>query len=464
MAKKNKSPSKSKLPNNGGGGKSSSNGVTASTKKTNSGLSSSSPWNVFHIVVALISLCLGIIAPSILSGDGNSGSPQQQRSRRGLFQQNPDGGDNTQSFQPKFICDERALGEYLHDVPIKGLHVVCAQNGKFTFYREAQIGNSNTITIEKEDNHNNNIPDWGSLKPYLISNLLLTSEDELHQPWAVFSPAGHRLLLENSPPDANIDLLGDLGMFLVFQGGQWLWPGVRKGYTRTIRLDDGNNATLETLSLFPLVISVKGFLSDEECTYIQKRAEPDMKHSVVSLMDHDKGREDADFRTSQTTFLSSTNSPPLQEIDDRTASLVRMPRAHQEHVQVLRYGHTQNYVTHHDYFHPNLYSQDPKTLTLIQNGRRNRMATVFWYLSDVEEGGHTVFPRFDKGPQPPKADTWDIGLKVKPERGKVIIFYSMTPDGELDEYSLHGAAPVGKDNIKWAANKWVWNMPMGYTK
>ena len=86
------------------------------------------------------------------------------------------------------------------------------------------------------------------------------------------------------------------------------------------------------------------------------------------------------------------------------------------------------------------------------------MATVFWYLTDVAEGGETVFPRVDKGPAPPNGQTFHHGLKVKPERGKVIIFYSMTFDGELDPYSLHGAAPV-KEGIKWAANKWIWNMP-----
>jgi len=53
------------------------------------------------------------------------------------------------------------------------------------------------------------------------------------------------------------------------------------------------------------------------------------------------------------------------------------------------------------------------------------------------------------------------GLKVKPEMGKVIIFYSLHANGVEDEYSLHGACPVIA-GTKWAANKWVWNAPMGY--
>jgi prolyl 4-hydroxylase len=50
---------------------------------------------------------------------------------------------------------------------------------------------------------------------------------------------------------------------------------------------------------------------------------------------------------------------------------------------------------------------------------------------------------------------------VKPEKGKVIIFYSMRPDGQTDGYSLHGACPV-LNGTKWAANKWVWNERVSY--
>jgi prolyl 4-hydroxylase len=54
-------------------------------------------------------------------------------------------------------------------------------------------------------------------------------------------------------------------------------------------------------------------------------------------------------------------------------------------------------------------------------------------------------------------------LKVKPEKGKVIIFYNMLPNGKGDPLSLHGACLVEK-GIKWAANKWIWNHPMMFVE
>lgn len=111
-----------------------------------------------------------------------------------------------------------------------------------------------------------------------------------------------------------------------------------------------------------------------------------MKYSGVSLKDADKGRPASDWRTSQSTFLNAGNDAILKNIEHRTASLTRVPRTHQEYVQVLRYGTNEKYDAHHDYFDPRSYRSDPNTLNLIQHGKRNRFATVFWYLTTVDEG------------------------------------------------------------------------------
>ena len=39
------------------------------------------------------------------------------------------------------------------------------------------------------------------------------------------------------------------------------------------------------------------FLLEEECRHIRDKADPHMKPSPVSLMDHDKGKPDTNWRT-----------------------------------------------------------------------------------------------------------------------------------------------------------------------
>ncbi|RYH18250.1 2OG-Fe(II) oxygenase [archaeon] len=71
-----------------------------------------------------------------------------------------------------------------------------------------------------------------------------------------------------------------------------------------------------------------------------------------------------------------------------------------------------------------------------------RILTFFLYLSDVEEGGETSFP--------------NLNIKVKPARGKAILWPSVTNTNLLvqDSRTNHAALPVVK-GVKYAANSWI---------
>ena len=80
----------------------------------------------------------------------------------------------------------------------------------------------------------------------------------------------------------------------------------------------------------------------------------------------------------------------MARLDLRIENLTGVDRNHFEDLQVLRYLNGQFYDHHHDAFDPADYaSQAPS----YEWGHKNRLLTVFWYLSDVESGGHTAFPR-----------------------------------------------------------------------
>ncbi len=46
------------------------------------------------------------------------------------------------------------------------------------------------------------------------------------------------------------------------------------------------------------------------------------------------------------------------------------------------------------------------------------------------------------------------GAFVRPRRGDAILFFSLKPDGQMDEKSLHGGCPVIRGS-KWSATKWM---------
>lgn len=434
------------------------------------------PWG--SLAVAFLSLVLGILTPPLMNAPRVV--PDEMRAvpvstpttnRRTVKEQGQEAvaQDTSAGEEESFpVCSEERLKEFWHEKRVPGFHIACVEapgnSLELKFYKG---GTREVTTVDMP------LPvSWPKLQEQFETELSLPKADILHQPWAIFSAEGERLVEEDAKEETNgmytAIMASTYGMVLVFEGGQFLWPGVQIGFQRNVSLysimppgsvvmkDKHRTATLETLSLIPLVLSVSGFLSDDECDFIQTTAAPTMEYSEVTLMDKDMGRPASDFRTSQTGFLQ-TNDEMLRDIDFRTASLVRVPVDHQEHIQILRYYEGQKYDSHHDYFDPQLYKNDPATLDLIKNGRRNRFATVFWYLSDVEKGGETVFPRFNRRREMSMKDC-SGGLKVKPEKGKVIIFYSMTPNGMVDPYSLHGACPV-ESGLKWAGNKWIWNEP-----
>ncbi|TMW61614.1 hypothetical protein Poli38472_010677 [Pythium oligandrum] len=129
-------------------------------------------------------------------------------------------------------------------------------------------------------------------------------------------------------------------------------------------------------------------------------AMPHLKPSGVTLIDGHENRPPTDWRTSTTYFFPSSSHQVVQDIDRRTEDLVKVPMSHQENVQVLRYEETQKNDHHTDYFPAHRHRKSPSLLKNIEYGYKNRMITVFWYMSDVAKGGHTIFPRASGLPQP----------------------------------------------------------------
>ncbi|XP_050229923.1 probable prolyl 4-hydroxylase 10 [Mercurialis annua] len=214
--------------------------------------------------------------------------------------------------------------------------------------------------------------------------------------------------------------------------------------------DDGGKGErwAEVISWEPRAFVYHNFLTKEECEYLINLAKPNMQKSTV--VDNETGKsKDSRVRTSSGTFLQRGRDKKIREIEQRIADFAFIPVEHGEGLQVLHYEIGQKYEPHFDYF-----SDEFNT----RNGGQ-RIATVLMYLSDVEEGGETVFPaakgNFSAVPWWNElSECGKKGLSVKPKMGDALLFWSMNPDASLDPSSLHGGCAVIKGN-KWSATKWM---------
>ena len=301
-----------------------------------------------------------------------------------------------------------------------------------------------------------------------------------HQPAALFTLGGARL---ESADDVARAAQAQRGL-LLFEGGQWLWPAAHVGQEHAVHFPPvesgvsngedggggeegggggsrGTSVRLRVLSVRPRVLQVDDFLTDAECEHIIGLSSTHMFASGVAMKADDAkaGHSADEYRTSTQYSLAPSQTDVLLGLSRRVQLLTRLPITHVEQIQVLRYLTSQHYSAHHDFFDPGDYGSATFSNAKERGLASNRLATVFFYLNDVEEGGETGFPRAGGGETPRdfRACHQPGWLNVRPRKRRVVIFYSMLPSGEFDHYSLHAGCDVGQNFTKWAANFWIWN-------
>jgi len=189
------------------------------------------------------------------------------------------------------------------------------------------------------------------------------------------------------------------------------------------------------LSKSPEIYVCEHFLSDQECDHIIRLAQPHLARSEVadtkslgSLTDY--------RRTSQGMWIQGgLVDSVVKAIQQRIAQVTEVPEQNCEDFQVLHYDLGGEYQPHYDYFD----TTTPGGLFHANRGGQ-RMATFMIYLADTEEGGETIFPR--------------AKIKIQPQKGKAVMFFSVDSNGKEDPMSFHGGAPVLKGE-KWIMTRWM---------
>ncbi|XAR51344.1 Procollagen-proline dioxygenase [Bertholletia excelsa] len=211
--------------------------------------------------------------------------------------------------------------------------------------------------------------------------------------------------------------------------------------------DSVTSIPFQILSWNPRALYFPKFATVEQCKSIIKLAEPQLRPSTLAYRKGDTAENTKGIRTSSGMFISGYQDETgiLDLIERKIARATMLPRSHGEPFNILRYKTGQKYDSHYDAFNPAEYG--PQT--------RQRVASFLLYLTDVEEGGETMFPLED-GLDLNKSYNYSdcIGLKVMPRRGDGLFFYSLFPNGTIDPRSIHGSCPVRKGE-KWVATKWI---------
>jgi len=186
----------------------------------------------------------------------------------------------------------------------------------------------------------------------------------------------------------------------------------------------------------PPVVTIEGFLDGAACDALRAAASDGKGYEVPSKT---FSADTAGHRTSTSWFLNFRDCQAFVKQALRLMPEIRL--AQMEEPQVVRYSFGQKFGWHGDALPKQLLAAD-----LSDGGQR--IATLLVYLNDVENGGSTVFKDLGLDGKP---------LKVKPEKGKALLFFPSNRAGEPDDRTEHQAEPALDE--KWIAQMWIHEAP-----
>jgi len=186
----------------------------------------------------------------------------------------------------------------------------------------------------------------------------------------------------------------------------------------------------EILHIKPRIVIYHKVMTEAEISKMKELAVPKLHRSGVFSVSA-AGNAYTDYRTSQSAWIDDAEDPLIARLSQRAKAMTNLTLDTVEMFQVLNYGIGGHYEPHFDFARPNEIAFDAY--------RGNRIATVIYYMSDVNAGGRTVFNT--------------IGVGSPPERGSCIVWFNLLHNGEGDYKTKHAGCPVLSGN-KWVVNKW----------
>ncbi|XP_046405340.1 prolyl 4-hydroxylase subunit alpha-1 [Ischnura elegans] len=204
----------------------------------------------------------------------------------------------------------------------------------------------------------------------------------------------------------------------------------------------------EEAYLKPRIVIYHDVIYDSEMETIKKLAQPKFRRATVQ--NYKTGElETANYRISKSAWLKAEDDPKIAAVNQRVEDLTGLTVETAEELQVVNYGIGGHYEPHFD------FARREEKNAFKSLGTGNRIATILFYMSDVHQGGATVFPAL-------KVALW-------PRKGAAAFWFNLHRSGEGDFLTRHAACPV-LTGSKWVSNKWFhevgqeFKRPCGLTK
>ncbi|EEZ97484.1 Prolyl 4-hydroxylase subunit alpha-2-like Protein [Tribolium castaneum] len=183
----------------------------------------------------------------------------------------------------------------------------------------------------------------------------------------------------------------------------------------------------------PDIFIFRDVLADSEIATIKRMAQPRFKRATVQNTDTGE-LEIAQYRISKSAWLKEEEHKHIADVSQRVSDMTGLTMSTAEELQVVNYGIGGHYEPHFD------FARRDERNAFKSLGTGNRIATVLFYMSDVEQGGATVFP--------------SIQVSLWPQKGSAAFWYNLHPSGDGDKMTRHAACPV-LTGSKWVSNKWI---------
>nr|XP_017030873.1 prolyl 4-hydroxylase subunit alpha-2-like [Drosophila kikkawai] len=198
---------------------------------------------------------------------------------------------------------------------------------------------------------------------------------------------------------------------------------------------------VEELNLEPPINMYHNLINEKEISVLKNLSSAHLKRSQFVTEDNTLVKDFSNLRTCKTMRLQeNVNEKLLKNLNQRITDATGLSVLESEELQLTNYGIGGHLYEHQDASF-NLSSE------FWNSG--NRVITALFYLSDVAQGGETLFPHLD--------------LRVHTQKGSLLVWDNLLLNGSIDWRVEHISCPILMGD-KWLATKWLREKPQMFIR